>query len=142
MSPRIYGCATPGGWVTPKKLVLLGVLGLADCTPGREPRSVAASSTLQSGADRSTPAFSASTHSASACWVCVCMLSGETAGCWLCHCSGSRRRDRPDSLSLSKHSARRRNHSQVVCTWRARRRLFTESVWLLSSFVFVGCRLH
>jgi len=22
------GCATPGGWVTPKKLVFLGVLGL------------------------------------------------------------------------------------------------------------------
>jgi len=32
--------------VTPKKLVFLGVLGLADCTPGREPRSVAASCTL------------------------------------------------------------------------------------------------
>jgi len=29
--------------VTPKKLVFLGVLGLADCTPGREPHSVAAS---------------------------------------------------------------------------------------------------
>jgi len=29
--------------VTPKKLVFLGVLGLADCTPSREPRSVAAS---------------------------------------------------------------------------------------------------
>ena len=29
--------------MTLKKLVFLGVLGLADCTPGREPRSVAAS---------------------------------------------------------------------------------------------------
>ena len=29
--------------MTPKKLVFLAVLGLADCTPGREPRSVAAS---------------------------------------------------------------------------------------------------
>ena len=34
--------------MTPKTLVFLGVLGLADCTPGREPRSVAASSTLRS----------------------------------------------------------------------------------------------
>jgi len=30
--------------MTLKKLVFLGVLGLADCTPGREPHSVAASS--------------------------------------------------------------------------------------------------
>jgi len=29
--------------VTPKKVVFLGGFGLADCTPGREPRSVAAS---------------------------------------------------------------------------------------------------
>jgi len=29
--------------VTPKKLVFLELLGLADCTPGREPHSVAAS---------------------------------------------------------------------------------------------------
>ena len=29
--------------MTHKKLVFLGVLGLADCTPGREPHSVAAS---------------------------------------------------------------------------------------------------
>ena len=29
-----------------KKLVFLGVLGIADCTPGREPRSVAASGIL------------------------------------------------------------------------------------------------
>jgi len=29
--------------VTPKKLVFLGVLGLADYTPGREPRSIATS---------------------------------------------------------------------------------------------------
>ena len=28
VSPRYRGCATPGGWVTPKKLVFLGVLGL------------------------------------------------------------------------------------------------------------------
>jgi len=40
-SVEYRGCATPGGWVTPKKLVFLGVLGLADCTPDREPRSVA-----------------------------------------------------------------------------------------------------
>ena len=44
MCPLEYsGCATPGGWVTPKKLVFLGALGLADWTPGREPRSVPAS---------------------------------------------------------------------------------------------------
>ena len=36
------GCATPGGWVTPKTCIL-GVLGLADCTTGRESHSVAAS---------------------------------------------------------------------------------------------------
>jgi len=28
--------------MTPKKLVFLGVWGFADCTPGREPHSVAA----------------------------------------------------------------------------------------------------
>jgi len=41
-SPEYRGCATPGaGW--PLKTCILGVLGLVDCTPGREPRSVAAS---------------------------------------------------------------------------------------------------
>jgi len=28
VSLEYRGCATPGGWVTPKKLVFLGVLGL------------------------------------------------------------------------------------------------------------------
>jgi len=28
VSPTNMGCATPGRWVTPKKLVFLGVLGL------------------------------------------------------------------------------------------------------------------
>ena len=40
--------------MTRKKLVFLGVLGLADCTPGREPRSVAASLVSNYG---STTAF-------------------------------------------------------------------------------------
>jgi len=44
VSPRIQGVCTPGGWVTPKKLAFLGVLGLEDCTPSREPHIVAASS--------------------------------------------------------------------------------------------------
>ena len=40
------GCATPEGWVTPKKTCILGVWGLAECSPGREPHSVAASCVL------------------------------------------------------------------------------------------------
>jgi len=46
VSLRYRGCTTPGGWVTLKKLVFWGVLGLTDCTPGREAHSVAASSCL------------------------------------------------------------------------------------------------
>jgi len=38
--PYNIGAVQP---LAPKKLVFLGVLGLADCTPGREPRSIAAS---------------------------------------------------------------------------------------------------
>ena len=45
--------------MTPKKLVFLGVLGLADCTPSREPRSIAAS--IYSSSSLSHSAFIALT---------------------------------------------------------------------------------